>query len=865
MGCSVAVDGEWAIVGSCGDSKFSGLSGAGAAYYLNVNDNGIHLVLTSPDPSQLAHFGSAVALLRVGTTTTVLIGAEGATANGAPFVGAAYLFTISHLPAPAGMSQRFSRKLIASDGMDYDHVGCAVAMHGGRALVGARGPDSPMGGRAASRVNGGVYVFDMASGSQIAKLVPSSVDGPTCLWFGASLAVTDQVILIGAPYARSPCAGRGRGPRSGTVFTFDTSSLTQREKLNPADGTTGDNFGRAVAAYDIPGGISQLFVGSPRAAVALGMNNIGAVYRIEHLNGMTTSPWPSRTLGPTDRRSIMGGGAEFGSALSADGHSGLVLVGAIRTSGPKGLRSGSAELIRFPAGTTPTLANVDAGNRTFWGVDSNPEDAFGSAVALNGAGVAIVASGNHDHKYASGAGGLYVYQPTILVPPPATPPVYVPPPSPLSPGSATVPTVVFEAVVSGSIDTFSQDAYKGRLANFLSIHAKQIALLVTPASVRVVASIRMEDTQTADAIASVLGALNVTAATDALGVQVESMQPPVVTFVIIPAPSPPPGGQGAAVDVAFVVGMVALIMVAFFATLLFYVTFFPMWHHYMERRAEVLRKLQAGRKVTKESASTVGIVRRIEPPKKPRSREETIRDDAKQAWNALTLGHGKVHISLLKPLLTQYFEANPQHINLEPDRRKLRDPMPMRAATAAMTELLQDGNRHWTREDYASWCVKLTVSRGGACSGGREGMELVVYDLENAGTSQTLASVEKKSAGTQYESPKSAWATAVDRPSTPQFAKKFKAEADASWEAFQAKRARTQAKRVALKVGAFAIKCKQMQRATAPPVLPNSPSFGSLAAFGGQQQIEDRLPRSLLPPPSLLQEDARGGVVTNII
>ena len=143
-------------------------------------------------------------------------------------------------------------------------------------------------------------------------------------------------------------------------------------------------------------------------------------------------------------------------------------------------------------------------------------------------------------------------------------------------------------------------------------------------------------------------------------------------------------------------------------------------------------------------------------------------------------------------------------------------------------------------------------------------MALVVYDLENAGTSQTLASVEKTSTGTQYDSRKSAWAPAVVRPSTPQFAKKFKAEADASWEAFQAKRARTQ-QRVALKVGAFAIKCKQMQRATAPPDLPNSASFGSLAAFGGQQQIEDRLPRSLLPPPSLLQEDARGGVVTNII
>ncbi len=105
--------------------------------------------------------------------------------------GAAYLYRLNTLSAPL--------RLIANDSTADALFGSSVALHGELAFVGARGDN----GR-----NGSVYIFDVTTGSELAKLVPS---GTICREFGASLAVSDALLLVGAPLSSD---------RTGAAFVF---------------------------------------------------------------------------------------------------------------------------------------------------------------------------------------------------------------------------------------------------------------------------------------------------------------------------------------------------------------------------------------------------------------------------------------------------------------------------------------------------------------------------------------------------------------------------------------------------------------------------------------------------------------------
>ena len=141
--------------------------------------------------------------------------------------------------------------------------------------------------------------------------------------------------------------------------------------------------------------------------------------------------------------------------------------------------------------------------------------------------------------------------------------------------------------------------------------------------------------------------------------------------------------------------------------------------------------------------------------------------------------------------------------------------------------------------------------------------KLVLVDFDLTSTMEdVVAPVEKISMGTQVDRStlRSAWGEIVPsaqplpaRPVTPQFAKKFKEDANTSWEAFQKKRAQSQ-QRATLKVAAFAVKARQLQlqRASAAPVLPNTAVVADAVPDSGQ--MVDRLPRSLLP--NLAREDS---------
>jgi len=133
--------------------------------------------------------------------------------------------------------------------------------------------------------------------------------------------------------------------------------------------------------------------------------------------------------------------------------------------------------------------------------------------------------------------------PPPSLPPPSPPPPLAPPrppPPPPPAGTTTVTQVVLQATVAGTVETFDADAYKGNLAVELGVSTDEITLNVSAASVLVVATIRPTSVALA-AVESAAAELSQSADVSArLGVEVEQISEPVVTTVVLDAPSPPP-------------------------------------------------------------------------------------------------------------------------------------------------------------------------------------------------------------------------------------------------------------------------------------------------------------------------------------
>ena len=223
FGHSVAISGDTAVVGTAG--VYDSSEGPGSAYVYTLS-HGFWIQqakLTPTDRIGTHLFGTSVAI----SGDTVVVGKDEVDEDSGFESGAAYVFTRSN-----GVWAQ-QAKLTASDGAAYDSFGTSVAVSGDTMVVGARFDDNATGG------SGSAYVFTMSDGiwTQEAKLTAS--DAANIKGFGGSVAISGNTVVVGA--SDSDKAG------SAYVFTRLSGLWTQQAKLTASDVARGDLFGASLA------------------------------------------------------------------------------------------------------------------------------------------------------------------------------------------------------------------------------------------------------------------------------------------------------------------------------------------------------------------------------------------------------------------------------------------------------------------------------------------------------------------------------------------------------------------------------------------------------------------------------------------
>ena len=226
FGVSVKIDGYYAIIGATGDDS-NGLDSGSAYIFKRDGTTWTEQTKLLPlDGAENHIFGVSVSI----DGDYAIIGATGDKENG-EYSGSAYIFKRERA---TWIEQT---KLIPSDGEQYEAFGRSVSIDGNYAIIGASGDDD--NGYSA----GSAYIFkrNLTTWTEQTKLLPS--DGSNYQYFGCSVSIDDQYSLIGA------WGDDDNGYRSGSAYIFkcDGDIWTQQGKILPADGDSGDYFGFSVS------------------------------------------------------------------------------------------------------------------------------------------------------------------------------------------------------------------------------------------------------------------------------------------------------------------------------------------------------------------------------------------------------------------------------------------------------------------------------------------------------------------------------------------------------------------------------------------------------------------------------------------
>jgi len=265
-----------------------------------------------------------------------------------------------------------------SDTKALERFGGCVSMSGNMAVVGC------FRARVGTTISqGAAFVFSRIGGNweEIAKLTAS--DGAFEDFFGASVSISNNYIIVGAPYLDK---GGGLNEGSAYIFAYASGVWTQQAQLLASDGGVNDLFGSEVAISGI-----TAIIGAPNKTIS-GRAKQGAAY-IFVRSGTT---WSEST------RLIASDGVaddNFGSSVSISGST--VVVGAPNADISGKVDQGAAYIFSKPSFLWFQDQKIIAS-------DGLRNDSYGSSVAISGNYIVIGAPFG-DVGFDTDHGSVYIY------------------------------------------------------------------------------------------------------------------------------------------------------------------------------------------------------------------------------------------------------------------------------------------------------------------------------------------------------------------------------------------------------------------------------------------------------------------------
>jgi hypothetical protein len=395
FGASVSISGNNIAIGAAGRD-----SDAGAVYTFNRSGTTWTqgTLLTDESSSMLGYSVSIQGL-------TLIAGAPYTTIGSKVNVGNAYAFT--SLDGGVTWQQQFELQVVTGQARSGDHLGWSVALSGNTALVGA--PDDDFGNKqeagsmyvfvrrgsgwslqarinpgpvSGARVGAGVALFaNMAvigsdgsnnatgkayvyarSGTAWSRLATlTAADGAAGDRFGAGVAVSGQLAVIGAPLANATGAGSGKA----YLFGMVGGVFQQIAMLAASDNFAGDSFG-ASASLDA----GRALAGAPAESSDNGAGYVFTVAppTITAITNITPEPsvvGQSYTVSVQVTTHSAGSGTPGGSVTMSDG------IGSTCTTTLDAAGTGTCSLASSAAGTLTISASY--GGAAIFGASSGTE------------------------------------------------------------------------------------------------------------------------------------------------------------------------------------------------------------------------------------------------------------------------------------------------------------------------------------------------------------------------------------------------------------------------------------------------------------------------------------------------------------
>ena len=234
FGQSVAISGNYAIVGAYQEDELSGTN-SGKAYIFNASTGALVHTLDNPNPETTwndDYFGWSVAI----SGNYAIVGAYREDEPAGTDSGKAYIFNVSTGALVATLDNPNPYSTISNDVFGY-----TVSISGNYAIVGAHQEDE-----AGATSSGKAYIFDVTTGTLVATLDnPNAYSASADDRFGWSVAISGNYAIVGA-YSEDDAGGS----ESGKAYMYQLPNA-QPYVLDAAEtaGFSGGSFAdRYVAA-----------------------------------------------------------------------------------------------------------------------------------------------------------------------------------------------------------------------------------------------------------------------------------------------------------------------------------------------------------------------------------------------------------------------------------------------------------------------------------------------------------------------------------------------------------------------------------------------------------------------------------------